>query len=433
MAAAAPAGPWWRSAGGLASDGGSDDGAGILIQDGTQATIANAGTITSVLGTEGTAIRVVDRTASIVNIGTTTGQISKASSIDWLNRPGAWIDSGSLLDVDTLSNQGTLAPAGVGRVGANRVTGDLTQSTSGVFAVDLNPNASASAGAADHLSVGGRASFGGLVAVNLLDVWQSNAGPHAVPILSADGGLSVNGLAVTPSAVAQYRLLRPTPGLLSLAYGIDFANLGIVARTNDNQDDIARHIHAIDSARALDDKIARGLIAIEDTTTYAWAMNSLSSEVVVDNQIASLLAGIRFNDDLLGCAGRGGDLRYLDEGQCRWLRLGGQRLTQPPANDNLGFNENSWQIAGGGEVAIGNGWAVAGALAYESSSLSVDDSNTGSGGDRVQVGVSAKRRFGASELSGSLAIGCGDYEVSRSLWPGVASDGSEKLGFTPAS
>ena len=81
--------------GGLASDGGSDDGAGIFIQNGTQATLSNAGTITSVLGTAGTAIRVVDTTANIVNAGTITGQIVKASSIDLLNRPGGLINAGS--------------------------------------------------------------------------------------------------------------------------------------------------------------------------------------------------------------------------------------------------------------------------------------------------------------------------------------------------
>jgi len=67
------------------------------------------------------------------------------------------------------------------------------------------------------------------------------------------------------------------------------------------------------------------------------------------------------------------------------------------------------------------------ALSYENSSLDVDDTRAGSDGERFQVGFSATRRLGATELSGSLAIGYGDYEVQRNPWPGVDVDGTQKL------
>ena len=83
-------------------------------------------------------------------------------------------------------------------------------------------------------------------------------------------------------AVAQFQLLRPTPQRLALGYDIDFANAGIIAETNDNQDDIARYIQGIYRAEALDSAIARDLIAIEDAGSYARVMNSLSAEIAVD-------------------------------------------------------------------------------------------------------------------------------------------------------
>ena len=156
-------------------------------------------------------------------------------------------------------------------------------------------------------------------------------------------------------------------------------------------------------------------------------MNTLGAEIAVDNQIGSLLSGIRFNDALLSCAERTGDYRFFDQGQCGWLRLRGQHFEQQATNDNLGFDEDSWQLAGGGQVDIGNGWHLGGALSYEWRNLNADDSNASSDGGQFQAGVSAKRRFDATELSGSLAIGYGDFDIDRNPWPGESIDGTQKL------
>ena len=413
--------------GAAATDGGADDGAGIFIQDGTFATIENEGTITSVLGTDGIAINVVNTTASILNSGTITGQIRKASSIELLNQPGGLINAGALLDVDRLTNQGTISVGGAGPIGTTRITGDLTQSSSGVIAVDLDPRRSGTGGQADRIDIGGKGTLDGRIDINLLDVWQSEAGRQSIPILTAEEGFSADGLEVTRSAVAQYRLHEPVAGELHLGYEIDFANSDILSKTNDNQDDVARHIHEIYRAEGLDEDTARDLIAIEKTTTYARIMNDLGAEIAVDNQIATLLTGMRFNDDQLGCGERIGDYRFLDDGQCGWVRFGGQRLEQHATNDNLGFNEDSWQIAGGGQVDLGDDWTLGGALSYENSSLNVDDSDASSDGDRYRLGVFAKRRFGATELTGALAFGYSDYDNDRSPWPGGQLDGDQNL------
>jgi len=400
-------------------------GAGIVMRGGTASNVLNnAGTIATVDGVNGIAVDYIGSgTLTVTNNGTITGQVLKASSVDLLNGPTGLVNAGPLLDVDTFINQGTLAPGGAGRAGTTRLTGDLTQD-GGVLAVDLDPNG---AGATDHLSVGGRARLGGKVAVSLLDTWQPRPGAQSAPILDADGGLSLEGLSVIRSAVAQYRLEQPKAGILHLGYDIDFANPGILAATNDNQDGISRYLHAIYRARALDEDIARALIAIEDGTSYARVMNSLSAEVAVDNQIASLLSGLRFNDDLLGCRGRSWDQPFLGDGRCGWLRLGGQRLEQHETGDNLGFDEDSLQLAGGGQVDIGSGWTFGAALSYENGTLNADDSNAGSDAERYQAGLFAKRRFGATELSGALAIGYGDYDIGRNPWPGEHIDGTQKL------
>ena len=166
-------------------------------------------------------------------------------------------NAGRLLDVRTFTNEGTLAVGGVGRVASTRLTGDLTQTGGGVLAVDLDPRRAGGSGQGDLLSVDGRADLGGQVTVNLLDVWQPVSGVQSVPILTAEGGVSLGAVAAPQSAVAQYRLYQPSPGALHLSYAIDFANPGILAATNDNQDAVAGHLHALYRAQALDARTAR--------------------------------------------------------------------------------------------------------------------------------------------------------------------------------
>jgi len=156
-------------------------------------------------------------------------------------------------------------------------------------------------------------------------------------------------------------------------------------------------------------------------------MNTLGAELAVNNQTVSLLSTIAFNDTLLSCAERSGDYRFFDQGQCGWLRLRGQRFTQRETHDNLGFDEDSWQLAGGGQIDVGDAWHLGAALSYAGRNLSADDSNASSDGGQFQAGVSAKRRWDATELSGSLAMGYGDFDNDRGLWPGAAVSGTQKL------
>src|SRR5690606_39158923 len=124
---------------------------------------------------------------------------------------------------------------------------------------------------ADRLEVGGSATLDGRVAIRVLDPWQPEPGRQSVPLLTA-GGLAVDGLEVIPSIVAQHRLERPAAGAIGLSYDIHFANPGILAAANANQDGVARHMHDVYRARALDDDIALTLIGIERVDDYAVVM-----------------------------------------------------------------------------------------------------------------------------------------------------------------
>ena len=105
----------------------------------------------------------------------------------------------------------------------------------------------------------------------------------------------------------------------------------------------------------------------------------------------------------------------------------GSASTQQETTDNLGFDADSWQLAGGGQIDVGNAWHLGGALSYEGRNLDAKDSNASSEGHQFQAGVSAKRSWDATELSGSLAIGYGDFDNDRALWPGAAVSGTQQL------
>jgi hypothetical protein len=416
----------------------TNNAAGVMFMDGAANRLTNSGTITSVAGSDRVAVAHTGiGTVTVENNGTIDGRVllgTGAGANRLFNRIGGAVQA-DLIDLGggVLVNDGVLYPGGEDQVGLTRIEGVLIQGESGLLEVDLNHARSGqTAGTeslqSDLLSTTSAIALAGKVRVNLVDD-GSSSGEQTVAIIEAASGERIDAaaLSVVPSAVAQYRLVQPSQRQLALRYDIDFANPGILTQINDNQDSIARHIEGIYSAGALDDTTSNELIAVADTEAYAQIMNSLSAEIAVDNQISSLLSGIRFNDALLSCAERAGDYRFFDQGQCGWLRLRGQYFEQDATSDNLGFDENSWQLAGGGQFDVGNGWHLGGALSYEWRNLNADDSNASSDGGQFQAGVSAKRRFQATELSGSLAVGYGDFDIDRTPWPGVSTEGEQKL------
>ena len=411
--------------GGAATVAGAEDGAGVFVKGGNaESTITNQGAIASVLGPAGVAINVVDATVQIKNTGTITGQVLKASSIDFRNRPGGVVNAGPEMQVDRFSNQGLLT-IGPGEINATNLSGRLLQGASGVSAFELDPSRPSKTVRADRLSVAGSASLAGRVRMNVLDPWQPEERRQAVDLIETGGALTTDGLAVVPSVVAQYRLRRPSSQSIGLSYDIDFRNPGILGSTNENQDQVAQHVHGTYRAQALDDGVALALIRIEERDDYERVMNTLGAEVALDNQIVSLLSGLRFGDALLSCAERTGTYRFFDDGRCGWLQLGGSRFERDSGDDTTGFDANVWQMAGGVQTDVDD-WSLGAAISYETVDLGVTDSYTSSDGYILQAGASAKRRFGATELSASLAIGYGDFDIDRNPLPGISLGGHQR-------
>ncbi len=430
--------------GGTASRIGAERGAAIFLKDGVNNSIVNQGTIRSVDGEAGIAIDATQAgSTTVTNSGKITGQILGTSIARVDNEVGGVIKAAEI-DADLVVNKGFLDLGPDDRVGTTFVLGNIRQTSLGVIEVDLDPSKSAAEEQIDdQLRVDGLADLDGSLDVNLLNVFQADVGEEIVPVIIAEDGLFFAGtpapqvagriveeLEVTQSAVAQYRLIQTDPNTVSLAFNIDFANAGILASGNDNQDSVAGAVQSLYRARGLDEDAARSLIEFEEASEVTAAYGTLSAEVAVDTQISALNSLREFNDDLLSCANTGGQdasYRFFDDGQCGFLQVEGGRFNRDATSDNLGFDVTNFSVTLGGQVAVDEVWNIGSAFRYGFSNLNADAAAASSDGDEFFFGLSAKRRFDAIEISTSGGFGYGSFDIERNPFGGGDASADQNL------
>ncbi len=412
---------------------GAQEGAAIFLQDGAIGLdpnqIFNFGNIVSSDGEEGLAVKAEgDGRTIFENFGTVIGRVEATPGSRLMNEITGFIQA-EKLEVEAVVNEGILDIGPSGATGQTLILGDILQTATGRIEVDLNPNVTNLQGVADdQLLVDGDADLDGFVIVDLLDPFQVDPGRQVVPVILVDNTLLLEGkapvmpiggviteLEVTQSAIAQYELVRTGNDEISLGFDIDFANAGILAAANETQAAIAGSVQSIYRAHELDDDAALSLIALETDEEVVRAYSALSGEVFVDNQIASYLALNDFGDALLSCSnvtGRTSE-RFFDSGRCVYLQVEGSDLERDATSDNLGFDGTNVSLTVGGQLTIGEDWNVGGALRYGNGQVQVNNSNSNSDSDELMAGLSAKRRFGAVEISALGAVGYFDIDNER--------------------
>ncbi|MGB5835217.1 MAG: autotransporter outer membrane beta-barrel domain-containing protein, partial [Thiohalocapsa sp.] len=340
---------------------------------------------------------------------------------------------------DDFVNRGQVRLGGDGSIGTTHVIGNFTQTESGSLAIEIDPSRiGTGAQAIDRHFVSGEADISGLVDVSLVTTEQTVEGEQVLPIIVSDDdpeaedlvevaavGEEVKSISVTPSVVAQYQLLKSAGQEISLAFDIDFANAQIMESVGVNQRALSSYLEALGSAGALDEQIALPLIEIGDIESYQDTIDTLSSEVFVDTQIASLYATGRFVEELMSCAVDSGNTQFFDDGQCVYARVRASRFERDETSSNLGFDQDSWSLSVGGQKRIDNGWTLGGGFAYQSSDLNVDQAASESDGDQVYGGLSLKRATGQLELGGALMAGYGSFDTTRNPFIGESVKSSQ--------
>ena len=431
-------------------------GVGVWIIDGKTNSITNDGLITTLGGVNaGYAILATgsDTThtggdEAVSNFGTVTGSFDLGVGANsFTNQIDALLDTGSFAyvgDGNPLSNSGRLAPGADGFVLTTEVTGDWTQTADGTYGIDLDlwqtdiPDLEA-----DRVNVitGGTADLDGITEVGILNPGNALPGDHLVTIVTADGTVSAAteaslALVTPPSAVAMYELEYPDDTTINLAYEIDFAPDGL----NDNQTAFGEQINEIqltfprpptpgaDPDTPLSPLVA-ALFELPDLVALEDAYDQLGPSIYTQNETLAIFSSLTFSDQLQSCRTREGDYRFVREGECAWLSIGEHQVDRERTDDNIGFTERTFGIAGGGQWAVNEDVRAGIGFSVETSSLETD-TNASAGSMVVQGGGVLKGRFGGTTFSTSFSGGYGTYDSEREIeFPGVSEDtrGEQKI------
>ncbi len=188
-------------------------GDGVLFVGGTTNKLTNYASISG----GNFAVRGGTGNETVNNYGIITGNVDLGAGTNTFdNRAGATFNSGATANLgagNTLTNAGDLSPGRVGIVQTTALTGNIVQTGTGTFTVDV-------AGAsADRVNATGTATLAGTVAVNV-------ASAPTVPeyiILTAAGGVTDLGLTLGPtSPLLHASLLFPDAFTVVLGLTVEF-------------------------------------------------------------------------------------------------------------------------------------------------------------------------------------------------------------------
>jgi len=404
--------------------GGSGSGAGVVLVGGTANSIVNHGSIGAL---SGNAIVGGSGADAVTNHGSIVGNVDLgAGANSFSNLGGALFSPLATVVVGTgqgFANTGTLSPGGAGIARTTALTGNLSQGGTGVLALDISLAGLDS----DRLDVTGSAALGGGIRLNPIDTGQLRTSSARV-VLTAGDGVVVDGLSVTTptSSIVRYQLSYPSANEIAVSTSVDFAP----ASVGGNSQRIGRHINGIVAAggSAGFAPIATALVNLPDDASLVRAYEKLGPGAVGNVAGLSSTASLEFNDAMHSCRQREGEQRFIREGECSWLRVGGGIRDQERGDLNSGYRLDAATVAGGVQREVAADTHFGFGLAYQQADLDSNYSNVN--GDRYEAGLILKRRYDATRISGSLSAGYGSYDSHRLVdvaTPGVRAVGKQEI------
>ena len=342
----------------------------------------------------------------VYNYGIITGNVDLGGGANTFNNmPVGTFNSGTAVNLgagNTLTNAGNLSPGGIGTVQTTALTGNIVQTGTGTFTVDM-------AGAsADRIDATGSADLAGTVVVNIAAVPTASQ----FTILSAAGGTTDNGLGLSASPALNAFLTYPNANDVVLNVSVNFFIDGL----NRNERALAGYLNGawIAGTGGLS-PVMTGLLNAGDFAAYRAALDQLLPEIYSDEQIASLFAHLAFAGNLLSCKVNGNDTAsIIHEGQCLWAGANAGFLDTGSTFQLLGFNESAGRFAAGAQVAIDPVWRLGFGAGYQSSTLETA-TNASAEGQAGQGGVALKYNPGPFLLAGLVSGGRSWYDTKRPM------------------
>jgi hypothetical protein len=425
-------------------------GIGVEILDGKNNAINNHGTITTVDGVNaGYAIYAtgsnmsglaVDNDASsatfrtlvaapgtaeaggnetVSNYGTVTGSIDLGAGINSFNNLSSGVfNSGKIANVgalNTITNDGLMSPGGVGIVMETAITGNLSQSITGTYGTDVDFRQFGVSGAlpTDLYTATGNLNMAGIVNLNLLNIGTVKPGEHSSVIAqSTTGTFSGNDLTLyaLQSAVASYTLEHSNTDL-SLDYNVDFAPKGLTP----NETSLGEYINAVqtDGGSVALEPAIQGLFTIATLDDYAKALDELTPEPYLANDIAAMMSTLTFENRLMSCKVENGVAKFSAEGQCAWAALDGTKSVQQPTDEHPSGTADAAGLAAGFQNKVSDVMRVGGAFSWDA--VANTSGKSTSIGNIVETAGVVKAQLGDTVLAAALIGGYGDLDVTRNV------------------
>ncbi len=392
--------------------GGTGPAAGVDFSNSSAGSTNTLNTsLTNLFALSGFAVRGEAGDEIINNTGTVTGNVTLGAGTNAFNNWGGGLfNAGAIVNLgagNLFTNSGTLSPGGVGALQTTALTGNINQTASGIFQVDVD----STAGTSDLLNVTGTAALNGNV---LAQVVNPAFGPQSNTILSAAGGTTNNGLGLLASPALQATLSFPNANDVVLNTDIDFLAPG--SGLNRNQTSLANNLNAIlgSGGGTVGPVLTALLNGVQGVPAYLNALDQLIPEGYLNTETAALFAAEEFNSNLLSCPKAGPGFTAVSQGQCMWVRYDGRWLDRDSTRQTIGYDEDTHGISGGGQVAVAPNWFVGIAAAYEDSDLDTD-ANASADTDRYMLGGVIKYQSGPALVALAGSFGSGDVDMSRRI------------------
>jgi hypothetical protein len=387
------------------------DGTAVHIDGGADNTFVNAGTVGTLSGATGMAIKAGAGDDAITNRGTLLGNVDLGGGSNRLdNEPGAAFYTGTTVDLGSpdalLTQRGLWAPGAGGLAVTTALDGSFAQTATGLAELELD----FAAGAADSLAASGTVTMDGTARISLLNVRAVRPGTQQLTLFSGEGGLVDDGLVLeTPaSIVIGYELLHPTENSAALEYAVDFAPDGLVGNRVDIGEYINR-VQAAGSATALATTI-ESLVAQTELAPYATQLTQLGPEFHAEQQALTLGSVQRFTRVMRDC----GSLTYAGGGDdCVWMRFDVDASSRDAAQGFPATYETARRYSAGRQKIADDGWTWGLGANFEHNDSAGFDGRWRGETTTFQVGLQARKRYGSTSVVGALLAGNAEHFVQR--------------------
>lgn len=374
------------------------------------------------------AIATDDGDDSVENFGTVRGNVDLGGGADVFdNLQSGLVETGSTFVAASFINRGTISPGGDGTVQTTAITGNLEQTGTGRYAVDLVETGGSID--ADRIDVNGNATLAGTVVVTSSgDLGASGS----IVIASVENGDLTNELGEVVSNGRHRYTLSATYGaidylLLSWILGptVTETIAGSGGPASPGQLQMAQHLDQVvdngTGSMAFDGMVNE--IAGMTPGQARQALDRLSPEHYGQRLMDTSQSVQAFMSAVMSCPTLKQQPGFIQEGQCYWAKVGGRHSSWDATNRNAGGDEEAWTTSGGVQVALHDEWRLGFAGSYERANVSTN-SGAATETDRGHGAVILKNRWNTVSFAAAAFVGYGWSDTQRQI--GVADIGAAR-------